>query len=102
MKRAERSEYTYIKNSLKGQNPGYGTQLTIRTDAGSEYKHALHDLYTALGFHPAAVKIDQHWFDDRERIIYIYGLTWDCNGTERSWTELYTAEEKALFGARLA
>ena len=101
MKRAERSEYTYIKNSLKTLRPGQGAQLTIRTDAGSEYKHALHELYTGLGFHPAAVRIDRHWFDDRERIIYIFGLTWDNNGTERAWSDLYTADEKALFAARL-
>ena len=31
MKRAERSEYTYIKNSLKDRSLGCGTILTIRT-----------------------------------------------------------------------
>ena len=101
MKRAERSEYTYIKNSLKKLNPSFGSQLTIRTDAGAEYKKALHELYTSLGFHPGAVKVDTHWFDDKERIIYICGLTFDLDGSERPWTELYTREEKELFAAKL-
>jgi hypothetical protein len=79
MKRAERSEYTYIKNSLKGFDLGYGTTLTIRTDAGSEYKHALDALYTSLNFHPASVRVDTHWYDDKERIIYIYSRTWEDN-----------------------
>ena len=69
MTRAERNEYNYIKRSLKniGENP-YGVQLTIRTDAGHEYKQALHEFYTSLGFHPASVRIDTHWFNDKERI----------------------------------
>ena len=101
MTRAERSEYTYIKNSLKDRNPGPGCQLTIRTNAGSEYKKALNDFYTSLGFHPASVRIDTHWFDENERIIYIHGLTFDLGGETRSWTELYTAEEKDRFAAAL-
>ena len=103
MKRAERSEYTYIKNSLKRYSWGAGAVLTIRTDAGSEYKEALHRLYTEKGFHPAAVSCDSRRFDSRERIHYIYGQTWkDQEGKEHSWTELYTAEEKALFTSKLA
>ena len=102
MTRAERNEYNYIKRSLKEFDLGYGTTLTIRTDAGHEYKQALNDLYTSLNFHPAAVKVDEHWFDDKERIIYIFSRTWnDNNGNERSWTELYTVEEKARFEAAL-
>ena len=103
MKREERSEYTYIKNSLKRYSLGAGAVLTIRTDAGSEYKEALHRLYTEKGFHPAAVSCDSRRFDGRERIHYIYGQTWkDQEGKEHSWTELYTAEEKALFTSKLA
>ena len=101
MKRAERSEYTYIKNSLKKNNWTYGTILTIRTNAGTEYKEALHQLYTERGFHPAGVKTDPHRFDDQERILYIYGLTFDLNGEEHPWTELYTAEEKECFSKAL-
>ena len=101
MTRTERSEYTYIKNSLKGRNLGPGCQLTIRTDAGHEYKQALHELYTGLGFHPASVRVDTHYFDDKERVIYIHGLTWDLNGEERSWEELYTKEQKNRFAAAL-
>lgn len=99
MTRAERNEYNYIKRSLRSisENP-YGAQLTIRTDAGNEYKQALHKFYTSLGFHPTSVRVDTHWFDDKERVIYIYGLTWkDDKGTEHSWTELYTKEEKIRF-----
>ncbi|MDI9551701.1 MAG: hypothetical protein QM324_08380 [Bacteroidota bacterium] len=102
MKRAERSEYTCIKNSLKKLSLGYGTTLTIRTDASSEYKRALDTLYTSLNFHPASVRVDKHLFDDRERVIYIYGRTFDRNGEEHPWTELYTTEEKARFEAALA
>ena len=97
MTRTERSEFTYIKNSLKNRGLGAGCQLTIRTGASSEYKKALHEHYTGLGFHPAAVRVDTRWFDENERIIYIHGLTFDLGGETRSWTELYTAEEKARF-----
>ena len=101
MKRAERNEYNYIKNSLKENNWTYGTILTIRTSAGTEYKEALHRLYTSQGFHPAAVTTDAHRFDDQERIHYIYGLTFDMNGEEHPWTELYTTEEKERFSRAL-
>ncbi len=102
MKREERSEYTAIKNNLKKFGWNYGTVCTIRTDAGAEYKKALHDLYTERGFHPAAVSCDSHRFDGRERIHYIYGQTWtDDDGNDHSWEELYTADEKALFAAKL-
>lgn len=101
MKRAERSEYTYIKNYEKQFDLGYGTTLTIRTNASEEYKKALHELYTGWGFHPAGIRVDTTRFDDLERIIYIYGLTFEMNGQEHPWTELYTAEEKARFEAAL-
>ncbi len=103
MKRAERSEYTYIKNSLKKFNWGAGTILTIRTNAGTEYKEALHQLYTERGFHPAGITTDDRRFDGQERILYIYGLTWkDNEGRDHSWAELYTKEEKERFNAKLA
>lgn len=103
MKRAERSEYTIIKNSLKKNNWGAGTILTIRTNAGSEYKEALHRLYGEYGFHPTGVTVDRRRFDDLERILYIHGKTWkDDKDRIHSWTELYTAEEKALFNSKLA
>ena len=102
MKRTERNEFNYIKRSLRGFTLGHGTTLTIRTDGSHEYKQALHEHYTSLGFHPASVRVDTHWYDDKERIIYIYGLTFDLNGEAHPWTELYTAEEKARFAAALA
>ena len=101
MKRTERNEINYIKRSLKGFTLGHGTTLTIRTDASPEYKQALHEHYTSLGFHPASVRVDTHWYDDKERIIYIYGLTYDLHGEQHPWTELYTAEEKDRFSKAL-
>lgn len=101
MTRAEYNEFRYIRSYGKKFNIGYGTTLTIRTSGGTEYKKALHDLYTGWGFHPAGIKVDSRLYDDEERIIYIYGLTFNCNGEEHPWTEIYTAEEKAAFAATL-
>ena len=101
MKRAERNEYNYIRCYEKQFDLSYGTTLTIRTDASAEYKRTLHELYTGWGFHPASVRVDSHMYDDRERIIYIYGMTFDLNGEEHPWTELYTNEERSRFEAAL-
>lgn len=101
MKRAERSEYTYIKNYEKQFKFGYGTTLTIRTNGSPEYKRALHALYTGWGFHPASVQVDSRMYDDNERIIYIFGLTYDLHGEERPWMDLYTREERDRFEAAL-
>jgi len=102
MKREERNEFNYIKRSLKGFTLGYGTTLTIRTDASSEYKHALDELYTSLNFHPASVRIDKRMYDEKERIIYIFSRTWEDNDVNaHPWTELYTQEERARFEAAL-
>ena len=102
MTREEYNEFRYIRKSLKGMELTTGCQLTIRTNAGAEYKKALNDLYTSLDFHPASVRVDTHYFDDKERIIYIKGRTWtDSNGNERSWTELYSNEERERFAAAL-
>ena len=103
MKRAERSEYTQIKNSLKKYGWTTGTTLTIRTSASREYKEALHRLYGEHGFHPAMVAVDNRRFDDQERILYIYGQTWtDASGQSHSWRELYSQEDRDLFSAKLA
>ena len=101
MKRSERNEFNYIRKSLRQFTLGYGTTLTIRTDGSPEYKQALHEHYTSLGFHPASVRVDTNWYDDKERIIYIYGLTYDLHGEQHPWTELYTAEEKDRFSKAL-
>ena len=101
MTRAERSEYTSIKNSLKKFRPSYTTTLTIRTDGSAEFKKALHEQYTGLGFHPANIKVDPHWFDEKERVIYIFGRTWKLNGEDRPWTELYTPNELQTLAAAL-
>lgn len=97
MKREERNEVNYIRRSLRNLSLGYGTTLTIRTDASSEYKRELDELYTSLNFHPADVKVDSHLYDNKERIIYIYSRVWEDNGNTRSWTELYSSEERASF-----
>ena len=104
MKRIERNEFNYIRKSLRQFTLGYGTTLTIRTDGSAEYKQALHEHYTSLGFHPvhpASVRVDSRMYDEKERIIYIYGLTYDLHGEERPWTDLYTREEKERFAAAL-
>lgn len=101
MTRAERTEFTQIRRDMNNYKKsgclGYGCTLTIRTNAGSEYKQALHQLYTELGFHPAAVRVDRRMYDENERVIYIFGLSFDLDGEAHPWTELYTAEEKASF-----
>ena len=101
MKRSERNEFNYIRKSLRQFTLGYRTTLTIRPDGSTEYKQALHEHYTSLGFHPASVRVDSRMYDEKERIIYIYGLTYDLHGEERPWTDLYTREEKERFAAAL-
>ena len=102
MTRSEYNEFRYIRSSLKQFTLGHGTTLTIRTDASSDYKHRLDALYVSLNFHPASVRVDRHYFDDKERILYIYDRTWtDNEGQIHSWEELYTPEERARFAAAL-
>ena len=102
MKREEYNEIRHIRSSLKNLTLDYGTTLTIRTDASAEYKHKLDELYTSLNFHPASVRVDRRMYDDKERIIYIFSRTWtDDSGRERSWTELFTPEERARFAEAL-
>ncbi len=82
--------------------PTYGCQYTIPTDGSPDFKQRLHALYESWGLHPASVRVDRHWFDDRERIIYIYGRTWeDRDGSLQSWERLYSEEERARFSAAL-
>ena len=101
MKREERKEFNYIKRTIKQFEPGPGMLVTICTDASAEYKSALHSYYESIGFHPAAVKTDSSRFDEKERIIYIYGLSFDMNGVKHPWTELYTETEKERFKTAL-
>ena len=101
MTREEYNEMRYIRSNMRQFTLGYGTTLTIRTDASADYKHRLHQLYTDAGFHPASVRVDKSMYDDRLRIIYIYGLSFDLHGEEHPWTELYTDEERARFAAAL-
>ena len=102
MKRAEYNEFLYIRSNLKKYKPGYGAIVTIRTDASPEYKHKLDAFYTSLGFHPASVRVDKHFFDEKERVHYIFGQEWEDNdGNKHPWTELFTSEERARFAAAL-
>lgn len=101
MTRAEYNEFRYIRSYERQFDLDTGTCLTIRTDESASYKKALHDLYTGWGFHPASVRVDSRMFDEKERIIYIHGLTFDLNGEEHPWTELYTEEERDRFSAAL-
>lgn len=105
MKRAERSEYTYIKNSLKKATLTYGARLTIRTNASREYKKALHDLYTSLNFHPATVESNPRYYtDDQERIVYIYDRYYVSvvDGKMHFWGEYYSKEEKTRIAKALS
>ena len=102
MTRNEYNEARAIEKTLRQYSDlGPGCTLTIRTDASADYKRRLHSFYTGLGFHPASVRVDPHMYDDRERIIYIHGLTWDWNGTPHCWRELYTDKALARFTAAL-
>ena len=101
MKREERNEFNYIKRTVKQFEPGPGSLLSIRTDASREYKTALDTFYTERGYHPANITTDSRLFDGKERIIYIYGLSFDMNGVKHPWTELYTETEKERFKTAL-
>ena len=41
MTREEYNEFRYIRSSLKKFTLGHGTTVTVRTDAGTDYKHRL-------------------------------------------------------------
>ena len=85
MTREEYNEFRYIRSSLKKFTLGHGTTVTVRTDAGADYKHRLDDLYTSLNFHPASIRRDPRMYDDKERIIYIFGRTWTDKSTSKAW-----------------
>lgn len=105
MTRDEYNEYRHIRSyKTKGFPLSCGATLTIPTDASSDYKHHLDALYTEWGFHPASIKTDIQMFDNRERIICIFGRNetyTDYYGRPFNWEDLYTKEEKAKFTAAL-
>lgn len=101
MTRQEYNEFRYIRSYEKKFDLGPGTTLTIRTDASADYKHRLDALYRSWGFHPASVRVDSRMFDEKERVIYIHGLTFDLRGEQHPWSELFTNEERARFAAAL-
>ena len=98
MTRAEYNEFRSIRATLRKLDLNYGTTLTVRTDASPEYKHKLDEFYTSLDFHPVSIRVDRHFFDDKERIHYIKGLEWqDYEGNAHRWEELYSQEERTRF-----
>lgn len=100
MTRAEYNEYRYIKKTFRELTPTDGTVATIKTNASADYKHRLDALYAENNLHPACIRVDNLYFDDNERIIYIYGrndVYKDYAGREYGWEELYTAQEKERF-----
>ena len=104
MTRNEHNEFRYIRSyKTRGFGLGHGTTLRVPLSGSADYKQRLHSLYTEWGFHPAAVKKDNDLpYYDYPCIVYIYGTTWkDNDGNERSWKELYTAQEKAGFESAL-
>lgn len=104
MTRQEYNEFRNIRANLKKYKLGHGCTLTIRTDASGDYKNRLHELYSTLNFHPASIRIDTHYFDEKERIIYIYGRNEkhvDYYGREFDWTALYTDDAKKNFALAL-
>ncbi len=95
MKRAERTEFTDLKNKLRKGFFGPNAILTIATGAGTEFKNAAHELFRSNGFHPCSIQTDAHRFDEQERILYIR----DTDGTD--WMELYSDAEKDAFKTAL-
>ena len=95
MTRTERNEYNSIRRTCKDLDLK-GSQLTIRTDAGAEYKRALHDFYQSLGFKPYGITTDSRRLDGKERIVYI-----GWNDQTYTWEELTTAAEKKRYAEAL-
>ncbi len=95
MTRTERNEYNYMRKMVKILDMGYETTLSIRTNAGSEYKKALHELYMSYGFHPCDVSTNPTFFDENERIFYIRGID------PEHWKDYYSDESLALFASKL-
>lgn len=104
MTREEYNEFRYIRANLRKYGTGNGTTCTIRTDASPEYKHRLDALYSEHNMHPASIRIDSTMYDEKQRIIYIYGrdeVFTDYYGRTFTWSDLYTADEKKRFADAL-
>lgn len=103
MTREEYNLYRRIKSNVKTFGmPTYGCMYTIATDASVDFKTKLHNLYCEWDLHPASVRVDKHYFDDKERIIYIKGRTMeDDEGNKHDWSEYYTKEELKRFDEKL-
>jgi len=103
MTREEYNEFRTIRaNIRKWGVPTFGAQYTIRTGASVDFKLRVHRLYSENNLHPASVRVDTRYFDDKERIVYIAGRVWvDDDGKERLWSELYSEDERRRFDAAL-
>ena len=101
MTRQEYNEFRYIRSYEKKYDLGPGTTLTMGQDASADCNDRMDAIYRSWGFHPASVRVNSRMFDEKERVIYIHGLTFDLHGEPHPWTELYTQEEHARFAAAL-
>lgn len=95
MTRNEYNEYRYIKKTWKNADLSKGGHIfTIRTAASAEYKHKLDELYRSWNLHPCCVCVDRHYFDEQERIQYVYNFPYD---SVNRWSELYSPAELKRF-----
>ena len=106
MTRTERNEFNYIRSTLRRSgyigNSKPGAVLTIRLEASSECKKALHKLYTECDYHPCEISTTAPithtpYENGARRLHYVHGI--ETDGIR--WERLYTAEQVAAFAAAL-
>lgn len=99
MTRQEYNMFRYIKKMLRVCPANYGCMCTIPVDGSRDYKARLNKLYEDNNMYPVDVKVNSRIFDEKLRIVYLYGANdtfTDCYG--RVYTKkdaLRTPEEKA-------
>ena len=104
MTRNEYNEVRAIEKSVRECPPTYGCTCTIRTDASPDYKIRLDRFYRSFNMHPASVRVDRSFYDDKERIVYLYGandVILGYDGRTYDWRILYTKEEHERFAEAL-
>ena len=104
MTKAERNTYNNFKENLATDDFLRHAILSIKTGYSSEYKKALHELFTAYGFHPTEITTEQFGclepYGD-EHINYTYGLTFKHGEDRRPWFEKFTKKQLEAFKAAL-
>ena len=99
MTRSEYNELRHTQKFMREHPAGYGCQYTIPVNSSRDFKAKMNELYEANNLYPVSVRVDTHWFDDKLRIIYIYGANdtfTDCFGrTLVKKTHLRTYDEVA-------